>query len=107
MISGELRFKVPADVSHQVDEGPVALVVRPERLRILGAEARPESDENAGEAFVEDMIYLGNERRYTLMTTDGQKLIGRHQVGAYGDAPLVGTKVLAAWQAEDSIVLTG
>ena len=103
--SEEFRFKVPADASLRVGGGPVALVIRPERLRILGPEARPEADENAVEAVVEDMIYLGNERRYTLVTAGGHKLIGRHQVGVSGNAPLVGTKVLAAWRVEDGIVV--
>lgn len=103
--SGEFRFKVPADASPRVGDGPVALVVRPERLRILGFEARPGIDDNAVEAVVEDVIYLGNERRYTLVTAGGRKLVGRHQVGVSGDAPPVGTKVLASWRVEDSIVV--
>lgn len=103
--TGEFRFKIPANVSSQAGGGSVALVVRPERLRILDPEAQPGSDENAVEAIVEDMVYLGNERRYTLFTSGGQKLVGWQQVGVSGDAPLVGTKVLAAWQVEDSIVL--
>ena len=105
IVSGEFRFKIPADASPRIGEGPVALVIRPERLRILGPEAQPEVDENAVEAIVEDVIYLGNERRYTLVTTGGYELVGRHQVGASSDAPLVGTKVLAAWQVEDGIVV--
>lgn len=60
---------------------------------------------NAVKAVVEDVIYLGNERSYTLVTAGGHKLVGRHQVGVSGDAPLVGTKVLATWQVEDSIVV--
>lgn len=103
--SGEFRFKIPADASPRIGDEPVALVVRPERLRILGPEARPGTGENAVEAVVEDVIYLGNERRYTLVTAGGRKLVGRHQVGGSGDAPLVGTKVLAAWQVEDGIVV--
>lgn len=103
--SGEFRFKIPANASPRLGDGPVALVVRPERLRVLGPEARPGTDENAVEAVVEDEIYLGNERRYTLVTAGGNRLVGRHQVGLSGDAPPVGTKVLAAWRVEDSIVV--
>ena len=103
--SGEFRFEIPADASPRVGDGPVALVVRPERLRILGPEAQPRIGENAVEAVVEDVIYLGNERRYTLVTAGGHKLVGRHQVGVSVAAPLVGTKVLAAWRVEDSIVV--
>lgn len=103
--SGEFRFKVPANASPRLGDGPAALVVRPERLRVLDPEARPGTDENAVEAVVEDEIYLGNERRYTLMTTGGNRLVGRHQVGLSGDAPPIGTKVLAAWRVEDSIVV--
>lgn len=105
LFSEEFRFEVPSGAAHQVGDKPVALVVRPERLRILESEAQPGIDDNAVEAVVEDMVYLGNERRYTLVTANGHKLVGRHQVGVSGDAPLVGKKVLAAWQVEDSIVV--
>ena len=80
-------------------------MVRPERLRLLKPEARPENDENAVEAVVEGVIYLGNERRFTLVTAGGHELVGRHQVGMSGDAPPVGTKVLATWRVENSIVV--
>ena len=105
MVSGEFRFKIPASATLQVGEESVALVIRPERLRILSPEDRPGIDGNAVEAVVEDMVYLGNERRYTLVTSGGHKLVGRHQVVVSGDTPLVGTKVLAAWQVEDSIMV--
>lgn len=73
------------------------MVVRPERLRILRPDAHTQVEENTVEAVVEDVIYLGNERRYTLVAASGHNLIGRHQVGvSSGDSPLVGTKVLAA-----------
>ena len=102
--SGGLRLRIP-DKAAPGGDGSVALVVRPERLRILSSGAQPEADENAVEATVGDAIYLGNERRYTLVAANGQELVGRHQVGLSGDAPPVGTKVLAAWRVEDSIVV--
>lgn len=105
LTSGEFRFGIPDGAAHPNSGEPAALVVRPERLRILGSDARPEADENAIEATVGAVIYLGNERRYTLATADGHELVGRHQVGASGDAPVPGTKVLAAWRIEDGIVV--
>ncbi len=106
LVSRAFRFKIPTNVSSPADDGPLALVVRPERLRILRPDAHTQVEENTVEAVVEDVIYLGNERRYTLVAASGHNLIGRHQVGvSSGDSPLVGTKVLAVWHVEDSIVV--
>ena len=96
-----------------VQEGPelndedsqAALVIRPERLRISGSKTEPEDDENMIEATVQEVIYLGSERKYNLTTPDGAELISRHQVGTIRDEPRAGDEVNASWKTEHGVLL--
>ena len=84
-----------------------ALVVRPERLKVMDTSADAESrpDQNAIQATVKEIIYLGSERKYILATADGEALIARHQVGT-GEVELrPGDEVIACWQIEHGVVV--
>lgn len=82
-----------------------ALVVRPERLRVRSLREGPGDGDNALEARVKEVVYLGNERKYNLVTPTGETLIGRHQVGAVGDEPRVGDSVTVYWRGEESVLV--
>lgn len=87
------------------EDSQAALVIRPERLRISGSKTEPEGDENMIEATVQEVIYLGSERKYNLTTSDGTELISRHQVGTIRDEPRTGDEVNASWKTEHGVLL--
>lgn len=103
---GRGKLTVPSEYPSSIRVGePAALVVRPERLRIDVPEAGPVAGENRIEATVEEIIYLGNERRYVLRTAAGHSVISRHQVGATRREPRSGEAVNLYWRIEDSVLL--
>jgi putative spermidine/putrescine transport system ATP-binding protein len=56
-----------------------ALVVRPERIRIVAGDAGVPGGANAVEATVADALYLGSDRKYGLTLSDGQRAAVREQ----------------------------
>jgi putative spermidine/putrescine transport system ATP-binding protein len=80
-----------------------ALVVRPERLRLCPANATSELYKNALEATVKEIIYLGGERKYELLTPGGLRLIARQQIGeeSFG----LGDAVIASWPLEHGVLV--
>ena len=72
-----------------------ALVVRPERLRIIGADEPGAPGTNAIEATVTDVLYLGPIRKYELTLPDGQPAVVRQQGGGERE-----------WHAGDRVRLT-
>jgi putative spermidine/putrescine transport system ATP-binding protein len=104
--NGHFNFAVP-DASTLGNEGSrAALVVRPERLRVLGPKAKAGNDENAIEATVAEVIYLGSERKYILTASNGENLIARHQVGTTETEPRSGDKMLASWWSEHGVLVS-
>jgi len=72
-----------------------ALVVRPERLRLVGPDESGAPGTNAIEATVTDVLYLGPIRKYELMLPDGQPAVVRQQGGGERE-----------WHAGDRVRLT-
>ncbi|MFT5194894.1 MAG: putative spermidine/putrescine transport system ATP-binding protein [Cellvibrionaceae bacterium] len=101
--SQDMAFAVPS--SSLPSNGPAALVVRPERMRLnqLGTDV---AGSNSIEVTVKDIIYLGSERKYELEYANGTALIARHQVGRSNITPAIGEHILASWQVEHGIVVT-
>lgn len=102
---GSLRLSVPSGARLAKAGSSAALVVRPERLRVRSLREGPGDGDNALEARVKEVVYLGNERKYNLVTPTGETLIGRHQVGAVGDEPRVGDSVTVYWRGEESVLV--
>jgi putative spermidine/putrescine transport system ATP-binding protein len=72
------EMALAAPKSSLAPNGPAALVIRPERMRLnsLGTDV---SGSNSVEVTVTDIIYLGSERKYELEHANGTVLIARHQ----------------------------
>jgi putative spermidine/putrescine transport system ATP-binding protein len=85
-----------------------ALVVRPERLRIIGAEeAGPASTgSNTIEALVRDALYLGSIRKYELTLPDGQMVSVRRQAGTGEREWQPGDRVGLAWAVDDAVLVS-
>jgi spermidine/putrescine ABC transporter ATP-binding subunit len=100
LLCGGLSLAVGADTA----DGPAALVVRPERLRVGGADTPPPAGANAVPAVVEEVIYLGDELRYVLRGVDDRRLIVRRPAGD-GQRWRTGAAVLAWWAAQDAVLV--
>jgi putative spermidine/putrescine transport system ATP-binding protein len=102
-VSGPLSLAVPSDAPH----GNASLLVRPERLRVLAGAPLADAGVNSLDARVEEIVYVGNERRYTLVASDGRRLVARQQVGAETDAGGPGEPVVVQWRVDDGVLIPG
>ena len=86
---------------------PAALVVRPERLRIVGVDdAGPAAaGANEVEASVRDALYLGSTRKYELILPDGQAATVRQQVVGGEQVWQPGDRVLLNWAVDDGVLV--
>jgi putative spermidine/putrescine transport system ATP-binding protein len=101
LLCGDLSLRVSGGAP-----GRASLMVRPERLRVVsGAPADPGF--NSIEARVEEVVYVGNERRYTLVADEGRRLIARRNVGDDGDLELSDGHVVVCWRVEDGVLIPG
>ena len=85
-----------------------ALVVRPERLRIVGgddAAASPLSGMNAVEATVRDVLYLGSMRKFELVLPDGNAAVVRQQRGGGAHEGRPGDRVRLTWAVDDGVLV--
>ena len=82
-----------------------ALVVRPERLRIAGAQENGGPAANALEAAVTDVLYLGPIRKYELRLPDGQPAVVRQQVGGEREWR-AGDRVRLTWAVDDGVLVS-
>lgn len=92
-------------LSSSAGAGSAALLVRPERLRVMADGCTPEGDVNAIQSVVEEIVYMGNERRYALVATNGQKLIARRNVADDDEAFAPGERVVAWWRVDDGVLV--
>ena len=85
-----------------------ALVVRPERLRIveLNDPAAAAPGANAVEASVRDALYLGSIRKYELTLPDGQAVAVRRQVGGGEREWQPGDRVALIWAVDDAVLVS-
>ncbi len=99
LVRGAWRWGVgrqAADRAGLENGSPAALVVRPERIRIVGAAEEVPAGANAVEATVVDALYLGSDRKYGLTLPDGQRAAVRDQ---RDDEE-------RQWQSDDAVRLT-
>ena len=105
--TGKRKLVVSEHAEPPDEEAQSALVVRPERLKVMDTRADAESrpDQNAIQATVKEVIYLGSERKYILAHCDGENLVARHQVGIGELEPRPDDEVIACWQIEHGVVV--
>jgi putative spermidine/putrescine transport system ATP-binding protein len=102
--NGRLRFRLD-DVDAAIDE-EVTVLIRPERMRLFPPEEVPQPDWNELAALVEDVIYLGNTRKYSVRLDNAeQRLLARVQVGAEERSFEAGERVRVRWLPTDTVIL--
>ena len=85
---------------------PAALVVRPERIRIVASSDEVPAGANAVEAAITDVLYLGSDRKYGLTLPDGQRAAVRQQRdGAGGREWPSGERVQLTWSIDDGVLV--
>jgi putative spermidine/putrescine transport system ATP-binding protein len=85
---------------------PAALVVRPERIRIVESGSDIPAGANSVEAAVTDVLYLGSDRKYGLTLPDGQRVAVRQQRdGAGGREWPSGERVQLTWSVDDGVLV--
>ncbi|MBA3877243.1 MAG: polyamine ABC transporter ATP-binding protein [Anaerolinea sp.] len=85
-----------------------ALVVRPERLRIVdpGDAGAAAAGANTVEASVRDVLYLGSIRKYELTLPDEQTATVRQQVGGNERVWQPGARVRLTWAVDDEVLVS-
>ena len=103
---GAWRWRVDpsvADAPGLRDGEPAALVVRPEHLRVVAADA-PRDGANRIDASVTEVLYLGPTRKIELALPDGVAAVVREPAGTAGDwRP--GDNVRLEWSVERAVVV--
>jgi putative spermidine/putrescine transport system ATP-binding protein len=85
-----------------------ALVVRPERWRMVAADdgAAAATGTNRVAASVRDALYLGATRKYALSLLDGQSATVRQHVDGGDPVWLPGDRVDLAWAVDDAVLVS-
>ena len=92
-----LRGEVPAGA-------PAALIVRPERIRLLPI-SQPEPAGNAVRGRIRQEIYLGSSRKLEIELADGSQVLARESAGDVSDIR-PGDEVWLTFRAEDAAVIS-
>jgi spermidine/putrescine ABC transporter ATP-binding subunit len=103
--TSRLRVSQPAAGQASLDGGAAALVVRPERTRILDADEPAPPESNVIDASVDEVLYLGSECKYALRLADGQSASVREPRGGAARSWARGDAVRLAWAVDDGILL--
>jgi putative spermidine/putrescine transport system ATP-binding protein len=91
--------------SNILTEGGRRVLVRPEKVRVLGD---GESDPRAIEGVIREVAYLGSVTRYVVELADGEPLVVTRQnldVSAAQALKERGRRIRVAWRAEDASAL--
>lgn len=100
---GELRGANPNGAPAGSD---LALVVRPEHMRVAAGDADVSAGENRVFGRVTELAYLGPHRRIGLRLADETRVVLEER---FGDVPGVsfGDEVAVCWRAEDGVLVGG
>jgi putative spermidine/putrescine transport system ATP-binding protein len=82
-----------------------ALIVRPERTRILDAGAEVPPGANVADATVGDVLNLGPDTHYELVLDGGQRMAVREPRSGTGRAIAQGDRVRVAWAVDDGLLV--
>jgi ABC-type Fe3+/spermidine/putrescine transport system ATPase subunit len=87
------------------DGAPAALVVRPERIRIVDGAGGETAAPNSLEATVDEVLYLGPDTKYQLALEDGQRITVREPREASGRELHRGDRVRLGWAVDDGLLV--
>ena len=93
--AGMVELEIGARLALGGPDGEATFVVRPEAIRITGADAL-----TGVRATVEDVLLLGSEARLTLTTAIGHQLVARFSDPRDGSALQTGMPVTISWAPE-------
>lgn len=109
LVRNGLRWRVgtaQAERAGIASGSPAALVVRPERVRLMGAPLGPgAAGTNVVTATVVDALYLGSTRKYQATLADGQVVAVSQQVGGENGVWQSGDRVGLAWAVDDAVLV--
>ena len=94
-----------ADRSDLASGAPAALVVRPERMRILDGEVSADAM-NMIDATVDEVLYLGPDTKYQLALPSGQRISIREPREANGRELQRGDPVRVGWSVDDGLLVS-
>ena len=105
---GTTRWRVGRSASERagLDSGArAALVIRPERTRILDRDDDVAEGTNVVDATVNDVLYLGSDRKYGLRLVDGERAAVREQRDGNERVWAEGEAVRLAWATDDGVLV--
>jgi spermidine/putrescine ABC transporter ATP-binding subunit len=108
MTRGRWRWRIGQVAAERAALEPgaaAALVVRPERIRIVGGADEVPAGSNALEAAVADVLYLGSDRKYGLTLPDGQLAAVREQLDGGERQWERGDTVQLTWSIDDGVLV--
>jgi putative spermidine/putrescine transport system ATP-binding protein len=108
LIRGSWRWRVGTGAAERaaLDEGAAAaLVIRPERIRIVARAEEVPAGSNSVEAVVVDVLYLGSDRKYGLTLPDGQRAAVREQREGGERQWQSGDEVRLTWSIDDGVLV--
>jgi putative spermidine/putrescine transport system ATP-binding protein len=105
IVGDDIAFRVPVPGDYNGGED-VTVVVRPERVELLPPGAEAGLDANALRGRVEEVIYLGNTRRYVVgLQPGGRRMLAREQVGGPSRGFTAGDDVQVTWPVDAGVVI--
>ena len=93
---------IPAELVGAGPEG-ATISIRPERVRLLPADAAAPAGDHAIAGEVEELVYTGPATRYVISSDEGRRIIASVQNSHHPDRELEfgrGDRVLVAWTAD-------
>ena len=84
---------------------PAALVVRPERIRIVAEGGLVPAGANMAQATVDEVLNLGPDIRYELALEGGQRVTVRDSRSGEGNIHDRGDRVRVAWSVDDGLLV--
>jgi putative spermidine/putrescine transport system ATP-binding protein len=108
MAKGSSRLRIGREAAERsaLESGAAAaLVVRPERIRIMAEDSEPKSGANVLDATVGDVLNLGPDTRYELVLDGGQRVSVREPRRADGRVMDHGDRVRIAWSVDDGLLV--
>jgi putative spermidine/putrescine transport system ATP-binding protein len=97
-------FRGRPDGTYDAD-GTMALVVRPENLRVAPADQAPADGVNRRDGVIAESIYLGSEWKYVVELDGGATAQARAPRTDAGEPLAPGTAVHVCWRPEHGVVL--
>jgi putative spermidine/putrescine transport system ATP-binding protein len=98
---GGLAIRAPSDTAARPGH-QVKIIVRPERLRLLGP---GEQADNVAEGRLKEVVFVGGVTRYFVTLASGAVLSAKQLTQVAGEAPRLGDAVRLGWDIEHTLIL--